>query len=275
MKRILKRISAMVAFLIGMFQNFCFADVIVSDPTDYITPVWFGVIIIGVIVIIISLISFFSLKSMVKREEKNDYNSESDLKDTIKNKEKQIRKKEKKIYIWAIIICIMLAMYMAKSWISLLIPIFLVIISIISRNMEKKKLSYIIYFVAIVSIGIMPLMNFISEKRIENYNNQFLQYQEIEYGEHMYRNYYTYKYSYITNINDLITTTINNNKNNKKQVSLIYLNKTYTTEAELKQLQTMLNISNRYYITIKKDKNYEYIESITLSTSPTNNSYLY
>ena len=138
--------------------------------------------------------------------------------------------------------------------------------------MEKKKLSYIIYFVAIVSIGIMPLMNFISEKRIENYNNQFLQYQEIEYREYMYREY---KYSYVLDTNNLIKNTINNNKNNKKQVSLIYHTKTYTTEAELKQLQTMLNISTRYYIAIKKDKNYEYIESIALSASPTDDAYIY
>lgn len=93
---------------------------------------------------------------------------------------------------------------------------------------------------------------------IENYNKQFLQYQ-------INTSIYWERPSYVSDVEGLINTTIKNNKSGRKTI-IIYENTNYTSSDELRQLLSIINTNKSYSVNIKYDNNYDYIESITLSS---------
>lgn len=98
----------------------------------------------------------------------------------------------------------------------------------------------------------------ISNKMIENYNKQFLQYQKSE-------STYWASPRYVSDVEGLINTTIKNNKSGRKTI-IIYEKTNYTSPDELRQLLSKINTNKSYSLNIKYDNNYDYIESITLSS---------
>lgn len=95
-------------------------------------------------------------------------------------------------------------------------------------------------------------------KLIENYNNQFTKYIESESS-------YWGTSRYISDMEGLINTVIDNNNKNKRKITIISGNTKYTSVDELKQLLNEINTKLKYEVVNGYDNNYEYIESMTIS----------
>lgn len=265
MKRYLERFLIAILCTLILLPNVCYADVIVTPSTSeiMISLVFIGSMIILAVTIIISLSSILILKTTVKQTRLDDTASNEWKDNTIKESNNKIGKNEKGIYICLLIFVFLLSLlvagYQAETstiFGTLIVSnVVLIILSIIFRVKKHKRVSYIICLIAFLIIGILPCANFITDKKIESYNHQFLQYRKKEYGVYIY---------YVSDIEGLITAVINNNSKNKKEVSVIYNGSTYITQSQLEQLLSMVDTSNKYYISLKKDSNYEYITSITL-----------
>lgn len=120
----------------------------------------------------------------------------------------------------------------------------------------KKFVGRILCGIAVALVCIIALWVGISNKMIENYNKQFLQYDKKSSYWHP---------SYVSDVEGLINSVIKNNKSDRK-LTIIYQNTNYTSIDELKQLLSKLSTDKNYSMEIKYDKKYDYIESITLST---------
>ncbi len=256
MKKVLTKILVTIFVLIIGYQQFSYADVVVIDSAFYFAPIAFLAGFIGVIVLVISAISFFSLKMTVKKQNMVDYDRE---KLAILNKEEIEKKKnriQRRFYIWGMILSIIVIIYLDLieefSIFNFVLPIILFVASIIIRLNKNKKLSNIMCAVSVVLVCIIAIWTGISNKIIENYNNQFLQYKEGGYG---YDNYYV-------DIKGLINTAIENNKSGRK-VTLIYKDVKYTSVDELEQL--LSNFNTRKKCLMRIEYNNGYIESITLN----------
>lgn len=155
MRRIIGRIGLIIFLLVICWNNFCYADVIVLSPFEELmlyTPLgslMFLGTFIGIIVLSISLISFFSLKGMVKTQGQLDQ----------QKKEENIQKLEKKkngVYVWTVItftICIILISFMFNY--AFIVPFFSIlgfIISIIVRKMHRKADSNAICIMTVIFI---------------------------------------------------------------------------------------------------------------------------
>ena len=241
MKRFLRKVLEMVSILIVGYQQFCYADVIVNDPVDDIKPIIFLIGFIGIIILIISAISFFSLKATIKKQNTPEFDSEKSKTISTEEFEKKNNRIQRRLYMWGMILAIIGLLFLAMSEeisaITFFIPIILFIISFIIRLNKKKK---------------------ISNKMIENYNKQFLQYQKSE-------STYWASPRYVSDVEGLINTTIKNNKSGRKTI-IIYEKTNYTSPDELRQLLSKINTNKSYSLNIKYDNNYDYIESITLSS---------
>ena len=76
MKKFIGRIIGIISVLILGYQQFCYADMIGYEPIDNFTPYAYLIGFIGVIVLVISAISFFILKSTVKKQSIPEYGNE-------------------------------------------------------------------------------------------------------------------------------------------------------------------------------------------------------
>lgn len=253
MKRIIKRILGIILILVLCYQQFSYADVVVTyDTIDYIMPIILLIGFIGIIVLMITAISFFCLKASVKKQNISSYN------DILAEKKKK-DKIERRFYIGSIILSITGLIYLLYNrYIEIsvfCIPIVLLIISFIIRLLKEKKISNIICEVTVVLVCIMALWNVPPRIIRENYNKQFQQY--IEYNKWCER-YYT------SDVEGLLNSAIQNNKSDRK-VTFIYQDTNYTSVDELMQLLNELDINKSY--SIENEYNTDsYIESITLST---------
>lgn len=254
MKRFLRKVLEMVSILIVGYQQFCYADLIVNDPVDDIKPIIFLIGFIGIIILIISAISFFSLKATIKKQNTPEFDSEKSKTISTEEFEKKNNRIQRRLYMWGMILAIIGLLFLAMSEeisaITFFIPIILFIISFIIRLNKKKKISNIICAISVVLVCLIGAWVGISNKMIENYNKQFLQYQ---------------KSRYVSDVEGLINTTIKNNKSGRKTI-IIYEKTNYTSPDELRQLLSKINTNKSYSLNIKYDNNYDYIESITLSS---------
>lgn len=262
MKKFVGRILGIISVLIFGYQQFCYADVISTSPTEILfVPLTFLLGFIGVIILVISAISFFSLKATVKKQSMPEYDSEKLTTLTSEEIEKKKNKIQRRFYVWSIILSIIGLIYLGLSseisGLIFFIPIILFIISIIVRLNKNKKVSNIICGISVALVCIIALWVGISNKMIENYNKQFLQYQKSESS-------YWASPRYVSDVEGLINSAIKNNKSGRK-VTIIYQNTNYTSIDELKQLLGILSANKNYSMETKYDKNYDYIESITLS----------
>lgn len=224
MKRNLRRIIGIVLVLIGVCHNFCYADVITTTPQEMFIPVaWLGVVIVGLIVFIMSVISFYALKAT----DQKDVNINVD----VDANEKKLNKSKRRIYVWGIILAIMGHLF-SQLWFNFgsllfLIPIIIFIISIAIRK-SSKKVSNIICIISICIILIIPIGCSIKGKMVENYNDKFDS-----------KNY--------NSVTELIHSVIENNEKNKNQIVVEYNNREYKTTSELNSLVNILNKGYTYY----------------------------
>ena len=261
MKKFSKRIIEIVFILILSYQQFSYADIIIEeirhDPVANFRPIAFLIGFIGVIVLLISAISFFCLKGTVKKQNISEYDCEN-----FKDIEKKKDTIQRRFYLWGMILAIIGLIYSKKngeiSNITFFIPIILFIISVITRLCKKKKISNIICGITVVLVCIIVLWNVILNKNIENYNAQFTSYIEDEKS-------YISRNRYISDVEGLLNTAINNNKSGRK-TTIIYQSTNYTSEDELKQLLSKIDTNKRYIISITYDKSYDYIECIKLTS---------
>ena len=263
MKRFLGKILGIFSILIIGFQHFCYADVIAS-PTEILFPVALPFLIgfIFVIGLIISAISFFSIKATVKKQ--NLPESESKKSKILSPEE--IEKKKNKIHNF-VYICVMILATIGlihlvdipEGILTILffLPLVLFAISLIERYEENDiKVSNMLCGIAVVLVCLLGIIVGISNRIIKNYNNQFLQYIKSEYAREGNQ-------EYVRDVNNLINTTINNNNNNKRKTILIYEGTEYSSPNELRQLLTKININKSYALKILYDKHY--IKYITLT----------
>lgn len=259
MKRILGKILGIISVLILGYQQFCYADVISIEPIDEFRPIAFLIGFIGIIVLIITAISFFTLKSTVRKKSEAGYGFGNDDNEKIEKKKNGI---QRRFYIWGMILSIVGLIYLRLSneisGIVFLVPIILFVISFIVRLNKNKKVSNIICAISVALVCLIGVWVGISNKMIENYNKQFLQYQKSE-------STYWASPRYVSDVEGLINTTIKNNKSGRKTI-IIYEKTNYTSPDELRQLLSKINTNESYYLNIKYDNNYDYIESITLSS---------
>ena len=126
------------------------------------------------------------------------------------------------------------------------------------EKIEKKKNKIkIIYYVGgiILAVSVLIYLWLIGSVVLsENYNEQFLQYQKKDLS--------SWK---CFDVEGLINTAIKNNKSGRK-TTIIYQNTNYTSPDELKELLSMLDTSKTYSFFTKYDNNYNYIETITLTS---------
>jgi len=260
MKKVLGKIVGIILGWILVYPQFCYADVVDTIDITF-TTVPFLIGFIGVIILLVSAISFFCLKATVKKQNMPDYVGEkTDILDT-EEIEKRKNKIGRRFYIWTMVFSVMELIHLGlNDEISLyifLIPILIFVLSIIVRLDKHKKLSNIICGVSVVLVCIIALWCFASNKITENYNRQFVQYVKNEWN-------YKFAPRYISDVEGLINTAIENNKNERK-VTFIYKNIHYTSVEELKQLLSKINTSNYYSMEANQD-NKGYIKTITLSS---------
>lgn len=263
MKKFFKRTLGISSVLILGYQQFCYADVISTSPTEILfVPLTFLVGFIGVIILIISAISFFSLKATVKKQNTPGYDNEKLSTLSLEEIEKKKNKIQRRFYVWGMIVAIIGLIYLGLSneisEVLFFIPIILFIVSFIVRLNKNKKVSNIICVVSVALVCLMGVWSGVSNKMIEDYNKQFLQYQKSESSHWSSQRY-------VSDVEGLINTAIENNKSGRK-TTFIYKNINYTSPEELKQLLNKLNINKSYSLNIQYDKNYDYIETITLTS---------
>lgn len=263
MKKFLERTLGIISILILGYQKFCYADLIVSDPVDDSKPIVFLVGFIGIIILIISAISFFSLKATIKKQNMLGFDSEK-LKglsaDEIEKKNNRI---QRRLYMWGMILAIIVLIYLGTSEeisaITFFIPIIIFVVSFIVRLNKNKKISNIICGISVALVCLIGAWVGINNRLAENYNNQFLKYEKIGVGA------VRHEPGYISDIEGFINTAIKSNKSLRK-ITIIYQDTNYKSPEELKQLLTKLSTNKNYLVVKKYDKNYDYIESITLSS---------
>ena len=241
MKKRIERISLIVFLLIILWNNFCYADMVlpaVNLGASLISLTWVGIVIIGLAVLIISIISFFILHiySSIETENEKQENME------------KIHKNNRRIYVSAIVLAIMShlllqGIFRASIWI-FLIPIILFIISICIRK-KHRRISNILCVIAILIVCIIPLSCYYIEQNVKEYNETF---------------------SKCSNVSELIDLVDKNNLENNNKITIIYNNQKYETTEELNTLIKQLDEDSKYRI---RDNGSDYsrkrITEITLS----------
>lgn len=152
MKKFIKRLFGIFLGMILCCHNLCYADVITISPIDGLAAGSMLLIPVGIIVFIIIMISYISLKATAKNEETQGQINE----DT----QKKIEKDKKYISICIFVLTIMISTIVRLSyrryfpWICMILVIVLLIIAIIYRAKENKKISYILYAIAIAIFAV-------------------------------------------------------------------------------------------------------------------------
>ena len=228
MKKMIKIIAIFITLIIVNY-DICFADLIVT-PDEYILPIMGNVAaligMIGIVIFIISIISFFALKSTSKKN----------INVSIEENEK-INKTKKRIYVWGVILVIVIHLLseiryydFGSFWFWL--PIFICIISIAIRK-KSKKFSNIILIISLCVICGISISNAIDVKisrEIDEYNRKFFERHNADYSS----------------IEMLINDVKENNETNKNQITIEYNDKEYKTSSELSNLLNSLEKSDKY-----------------------------
>ena len=148
MKKIIKRLLGIFFGVIMCCHNLCYADVITISPIDYgLAAGSMFLIPAGIIVFIIIMISYISLKVTAKKEETKGQINE----DTQKKIEKDKKYLSICIFVLAIIISTMVCILNRRyyTWIPIIPVIVLLIVAINYRVKENKKIAYILYAIAV------------------------------------------------------------------------------------------------------------------------------
>ena len=174
MKKFVGRILGIISVLIFGYQQFCYADVISTSPTEILfVPLTFLLGFIGVIILIISAISFFSLKATIKKQTMIGYDNEKLATISTEEIEKKKNRIQRRFFMWGMILSIIGLIYLGISGeissIIFFIPIILFIVSIIVRLNKNKKGSNIICAISVVLVCLIGAWVGLSNQMIENY----------------------------------------------------------------------------------------------------------
>ena len=261
MKKTLIKIMGIILILILDYQQFSYADVVVIEPIDVFRPISVLIAFIGVIVLIVTAISFFALKSAIKKGEDSEITGLND--EEIKKKRNNI---QRNVYFCVMVLSIVgiinLGLDGNVSIIVFAIPTILFVISLIFRLCKNKKISNIICGLSVLCICIIAVWIETKNIDIENYNNQFLQYEKSNGGPLSAINSIC-----ISDVKGLLNMAINNNRNDRK-VTIIYKDISYTSEDELKKLLDYIELDNVYSMNVYYDKQNnkdKYIKSIEIA----------
>lgn len=171
MKKNSGRILGIISVLILGYQQFCYADLITIEPIDEFRPIAFLIGFIGVIVLIITAISFFTLKSTIRKQNETGQSLESENNEKIEKKKNGI---QRRFYIWGMILSIVGLIYLGLSdeisGIVFFIPIILFVISFIVRLNKNKKVSNIICAISVALVCLIGVWVGISNKMITSNN---------------------------------------------------------------------------------------------------------
>ena len=153
MKKFIKRLFGIVLGMILCCNNLCYADVISITPMDELGAGSMMLIPVGIIIFLIILVSYISLKITAKKEKTMGKINEV----TQKNIEKD--KKYLSICVFILTILVSMTVFMLNEryypW-TLIVPIIvLLIITIVFRAKDKKKISYVLYAIAVAIFGVM------------------------------------------------------------------------------------------------------------------------
>ena len=148
----LKRISLIFLLLIIVGHNYCYADVIILSDSEIFFLYDGGAFIVGAIVLIITLISFYILK--VSARKNNDINI---IQEKNANKDKKFN-----IIMRIAIILHCLSLFLIMDPLGMMIWIIPMILFIMSKAIRKssQKISKLLLIIAIVII-IAMLINYI------------------------------------------------------------------------------------------------------------------
>ena len=150
MKKFIKRLFGIFLGVIFCCHNLCYADVI--TVSEELTAGGMLLIPVGIIVFIIIMISYISLKIIAKKEETQGQINE-DTQKKIENDKKYLS-----ICIFALTIIISTIIYLINRgyypWIPLILVIVFLIIAINYRVKEKKIFSYLLYAIAVVIFAV-------------------------------------------------------------------------------------------------------------------------
>ncbi len=162
MKKFCKRILGIITVLVLGYQQFSYADVISTYSTQIgFVSLTFLVGFIGVIILIISAISFFSMKATVKKQSMPEYDRQKLKTLSPEGIEKKKSKIQRRFYVWGMILAIIDLIYLGLageiSGIMFFIPIILFIVSFNVRSNKNKKLSNIICAISIALVCLMDI----------------------------------------------------------------------------------------------------------------------
>ena len=151
MKKFIKILGVFLGIIL-CFHNLCYADVITITPIDGLAAGSMLLLPVGIIVFIIIMISYISLKVTAKKEENQGQINE----DTQKKIEKDKKYLSICIFVLTIMISTIICMLNRRyfPWICMIPVIILLIIAINYRAKENKKVAYILYAIAVAIFAI-------------------------------------------------------------------------------------------------------------------------
>ena len=179
MKKILERIFGIALILILGYQQFCYADMMATEPIDLFQPLAFFIGFIVVVVLVITAISYFAFKSTIRKQSVTGNN--------LNNQEIEEKKDrfQERLYVCGMILAGIYLGYLFLSVHDYRMPFYddsyrmgvialevLFALSIIFRFNKKKKVSNIFCGIIIAIICLIGTYKVISN----NYNKQFLEY---------------------------------------------------------------------------------------------------
>ena len=158
MKKYFERIiGIIIVFIIG-YQHFCYADVVMMDVDFYIESLFFLIGIIGVIVLLITSVSFLALKTSMKDKKIAGKPFDDENTEKIKKKEETI---QGIFFIFGIISSAIVLYFFGLSdrisGIVIYVPLILLFISGILKLFKKNKISNILCAVSIVLVFLIGI----------------------------------------------------------------------------------------------------------------------
>ena len=153
MKKFIKRLFGIVLGVILCCDNLCYADIITITPMDELGAGSMMLIPVGIIIFLIILVSYISLKITAKKEKGMGQINEV----TQKNIEKDKKYLSICIFILTILVSMTVCMLNERyyPWILIVPIIVLLITAIVFRSKAKIKTAYVLYAIAVAIFGVM------------------------------------------------------------------------------------------------------------------------
>lgn len=282
MKKRIMRILGFLLIIILLNQNCCYADLYVPAHHRSINIRARDLLIvkIGILVVLVSVISYLVLKSIYKKRNK---------KEDIESTEGTLNKKRIERFMGTFKLCIYSFVTIFSLWwyayvvnlyhhsfysfkfnrfrleelsldlvVLLIFPAILYICSYFAEIFKKEKIANFIWISSLVLIIILSAIFIIPVESVELFNNRFIIYEfhpSLSSGE-----------LYTNDVEGLVETAIENNNKFGKKITIMYDGVKYKTSDQLEILLTKLDKNSTYYIReeyYNNDKS-SYLETLEL-----------